>query len=131
MRPLAAREARRPPPVTPGILLFVSLFERRIEVMADTGICRQVAPEAWQEVVARIRHGIATGRLADGLVAAIERCGELLARAAVDAQPGDEDEPALPQHLEVLRARQGGGCGSLGPLARSAARRRPSRLSAG
>lgn len=75
-----------------GILLFVSLFERRIKVLADVGIQRRVEAETWQEVVSRIRGGIATGRLTDGLVAAIERCGELLERAGVETGPEDVNE---------------------------------------
>lgn len=75
-----------------GILLFVSLFERRIEVLADTGIHRRVGAEAWEDVVDRIRDGLATGRPAAGIVAAIERCGELLERAGVDARPDDPNE---------------------------------------
>ena len=75
-----------------GILLFVSVFERRIEVLADAGIHWRVGAGAWREVVELVRHGLADGRLADGLVAAIERCGELLDRAGVDAAPDDADE---------------------------------------
>jgi putative membrane protein len=61
-----------------GILLFVSLFEHRIEVIGDAGINAAVQPEAWAEIVDLIRDGIRQGRLADGLVAAVDRAGCLL-----------------------------------------------------
>ncbi len=75
-----------------GILIFVSLFERRVEVLADAGIHRRLDEAAWQEVVVRVREGIAGGGLAEGLVAAIGHCGELLERAGVEAGPEDVSE---------------------------------------
>lgn len=75
-----------------GILLFVSLFERRIEVLGDAGINQKVTPDDWAEVVARIRGGIQSGKLAEGLVDAIGLCGELLQRKGVEIRPDDENE---------------------------------------
>ena len=75
-----------------GVLLFVSLFERRIEVLADVGIHRRLDAAAWPDLVARIRRGIADGRLVDGMVAAIERCGELLEGAGIGVGPDDPNE---------------------------------------
>jgi len=75
-----------------GILLFVSLFEHRIEVIGDAGINKAVAQEDWEEVVHRIRTGIRQGQFADGLVDAIKMCGELLHRSGVGIRDDDEDE---------------------------------------
>lgn len=75
-----------------GILLFVSLREHRIEVLGDAGINRQVEPDDWAEVVARIRRGIQNDNLTDGLVEAIEMCGRLLEWKGVEVQPDDENE---------------------------------------
>lgn len=75
-----------------GILLFVSLLEHRIEVLGDTGINAEVDPDDWVEVIARLRRGVRNDRLTDGLVDAIELCGELLARRGVEVQPDDENE---------------------------------------
>lgn len=80
-----------------GILLFVSLFEHRIEVLGDEGINAKVADAEWAEVVARVRRGIRQGSLADGLVDAIALCGELLHRRGVEIRDDDEDE--LPDRL--------------------------------
>lgn len=82
-----------------GILLFVSLFEHRIEVVGDVGINAKVEPAEWVEVVDLIRSGIVGGDLAGGLVAAIGRCGDLLHRRGVDLRPDDEDE--LPDDVRV------------------------------
>lgn len=75
-----------------GILLFVSLFEHRIEVLGDEGINRQVTPEEWVEVVDTIRRGVRHGHLADGLVEAIAMCGRLLEEKGVAIRHDDTDE---------------------------------------
>jgi len=67
-----------------GILIFVALLERRVVVLADEGIHRKLDPhESWQDVVDLAIAGLRSGRSADaasGLEAAIQRCGEILAR---------------------------------------------------
>lgn len=75
-----------------GILLFVSLFEHRIEVIGDKGINAKVKQEEWVEVVDLIRTGILNGSLAEGMVSAIERCGDLLHRRGVEIRDDDTDE---------------------------------------
>lgn len=61
-----------------GVLLMVSLMEHRAVVLADHGISEKLDTEAWQEVVDLMIGGVKGGDLAEGMCAAIERCGELL-----------------------------------------------------
>jgi len=75
-----------------GILIYVSLLEHRVEVLADRGIDRRVAPGTWDGVVATIMEGIRTGRAEAGLAAGIRRCGEIL---APDFPPRHDDEDEL------------------------------------
>ncbi len=75
-----------------GILLFVSLFEHRLLVLGDSGINAKVDAGEWVEVVALVRDGIRRGAATDGLVAAIDRCGELLHRRGVEIRDDDSDE---------------------------------------
>lgn len=82
-----------------GILLFISLFEHRIEVVGDTGINQNVSPDEWTDVVLRIREGIKAGEIAAGLVAAIGMCGELLERGGVEIRPDDINE--LPDDIRI------------------------------
>ncbi len=82
-----------------GILLFVSLFEHRIEVVGDKGINAKVEPGEWGEVVGRLRDGIRSRTLADGMVSAIELCGDLLHRRGVEIRDDDTDE--LPDGVRV------------------------------
>jgi len=63
-----------------GVLIFVALAERRVEVVADAGINSKVDQAAWDEVVADVVQAARTGVLADGLVTAVQRAGRLLAQ---------------------------------------------------
>lgn len=80
-----------------GILLFVSLREHRIEVLADRGIDERVDDTAWTDVTDHIRQGIENERLTRGLLNGIERCGRVLDEHGLEARPDDEDE--LSNHL--------------------------------
>ncbi len=75
-----------------GILLFISMLEHRIEVLGDEGINRRVSADDWADVVASIRTGIKTGKVAEGLINAIDICGKLLERKGVEIKPDDADE---------------------------------------
>jgi len=75
-----------------GILIFLSLFERRVLVLADSGISSVVAQEEWDSIVAGIVAGIRSGNPAGSLIDAIASCGELLAQRGVMIRPDDSDE---------------------------------------
>ncbi|HKI51944.1 MAG TPA: TPM domain-containing protein [Geothermobacteraceae bacterium] len=61
-----------------GILILLSLFERRVHVLADRGINARVDKATWDEIVDSVTSGIRAGRACDSLCAAVARCGELL-----------------------------------------------------
>ena len=77
-----------------GILLFLSLFERRVVVLGDAGINRKVQPAEWDGVVGLAVAGLRRGRPGDAVVAAVEECGRLLARRGVERRGDDFDELA-------------------------------------
>lgn len=79
-----------------GIMLFVSVAERYVEIIADKGINDVVEAGTWEQVVAAFVARVKQGRIADGFVDAIEACGEQLARH-FPIQEGDRNE--LPDHL--------------------------------
>lgn len=80
-----------------GILLFISLLEHRVEVLADAGIYTRVDDAAWERVTRRVRDGLKDGQLAAGLIAGIEQCGQLLHAQGLAAPDDDRDE--LPDRL--------------------------------
>ncbi|MCF6178540.1 MAG: TPM domain-containing protein [Geopsychrobacter sp.] len=61
-----------------GILILISLFERRVHVLADRGINKLVTDDTWDGVVNTITQGILRGETCDALCEAIKSCGELL-----------------------------------------------------
>jgi putative membrane protein len=75
-----------------GILLFVSLLERQVLVVGDSGINARVKQEEWDDVVQSIVRGIRTGSAAAGIVEAIGKCGSLLERHGVARRADDKDE---------------------------------------
>ena len=81
-----------------GILILVSLFEHRVEVLADRGIHARAEPAAWVEITSRIVDGLKTNRACEAFCAAIERCGEILA-VHFPKRPDDKNE--LPDSLVI------------------------------
>jgi len=80
-----------------GILIFVALLEHRVVVLGDEAVDRALDPdESWDEVVALVLEGIRRGEPTEGLIRAIDRCGEILSHP-LPVQDGDRDE--LPHGL--------------------------------
>ncbi len=80
-----------------GILLFLSLFEHRVIVLADSGIHQKVSQAEWDGVVDGVVGGIRAGRPGAALVTAIRECGQILERHGVARRHDDHDE--LPNEL--------------------------------
>ena len=62
-----------------GILIFISFLERRVELLADSGISGKIENSRWQAIVDHIIKGIHSKQMTDYIVTAIEQCGDLLA----------------------------------------------------
>ena len=62
-----------------AILIYLSLAERRAEIVADETIATKVAAEIWGDALAAMLAELKAGRMADGLIAAIGRVGAVLA----------------------------------------------------
>lgn len=61
-----------------GVLIYISLLERRVWILGDRGINARIAPTAWQEMVEQVVAGIRNGNPAQALCTVIHSCGELL-----------------------------------------------------
>ena len=72
-----------------GILIMVSLFERRVEILADTGINAKVSKDAWQGIMTDMIGRIKSDDLTEGFCIAVRECGEALAKDF----PGTHDNP--------------------------------------
>ncbi len=81
-----------------GVLIFVSLAERYARIIADDGVAAKVRSSEWQAAIDALTGHMRDGRIAQGLAAAIERCGAVLAaHAPPDGSPND-----LPDRLYVM-----------------------------
>jgi putative membrane protein len=82
-----------------GVLLFVSVAEHYVEIIADQGINERVAPGTWDALVAKFVSQVRQRRIADGFVETIQACGDLLeTHFPDDGTVGSE----LPDHLVEL-----------------------------
>ncbi len=61
-----------------GILLYISVFEHRVWVLADAGINEKISHEQWQEIVNTVVNGIRNNRQGEAICEAVTRIGTLL-----------------------------------------------------
>lgn len=79
-----------------GVLIYVSLAEHRAEIIADEAIAAKVSPEVWGDAMHALIGHVKQGRLGDGMAAAVEQVGKVLAEHA-PRQANDINE--LPDRL--------------------------------
>jgi putative membrane protein len=79
-----------------GVLLFVAVGERCVEIIADRGIDQAVEPGAWQRIVDTFTAEVRKGAIEAALVAAIEALGALLAR---HYPPAGDNPNRIPDRL--------------------------------
>jgi uncharacterized membrane protein len=82
-----------------GVLIYVLLADRDVEILADRGIASRVPPEEWETICREIESHYRAGRFAQGSVAGIRSVGQLLARH-FPGQNGDANE--LPDQPVLL-----------------------------
>lgn len=82
-----------------GILIYLSEEERMAEIIAEEGIHAKVGDEVWQAAMAALVAEVKHGRVADGMIAAVERVGAVLA-AHFPRDPDDVNE--LPDRVIEL-----------------------------
>lgn len=61
-----------------GVLVYVLLADRAVEIVADRGIHACCGSEAWSHVCAEMQRQFAEGRFAEGSLAGVRSVGELL-----------------------------------------------------
>lgn len=82
-----------------GILIFISYLEKRVVLLADTGINEKIEQHEWQKIVDYIIAGIKNEQLTKNLVDAIEDCGKLLEK---HFPIKDDDTNELDNEIEIL-----------------------------
>lgn len=82
-----------------GVLLFVSLAEHYIEIIADDAVGAAIPPERWQQLVDQFRDKAKRGALGDSLVILISACAAVLEQH-FPARPGQQNE--LPNQIREI-----------------------------
>ena len=79
-----------------GVLIYLLLADRDVEIVADRGIARQVAPERWQAICRDMETELRAGRLEHGVVRGIAAVGFELTKHFPGAGEGElPDAPTL------------------------------------
>jgi uncharacterized membrane protein len=82
-----------------GVLLYLLLADRAVEIVADRGIHRKVGDAQWQAICTALEADFRAGRCADGVVKAVERMSAVLAE---HFPRGEGDTNELPDRPTVL-----------------------------
>lgn len=61
-----------------GVLIFISVFEHKVRVLADRGINQKVGQKQWEETVRLITDGIREKRQAGAICEAVRKVGDML-----------------------------------------------------
>lgn len=75
-----------------GILIFVSFFEHEVIVMADRGISKVVEQKEWDKIVDHINDYVSKNNATEGILWAIQRCGEVLLEKGFAKSKDDVNE---------------------------------------
>ena len=81
-----------------GVLLYVQLIDRRIEIVADRGIARKVPQAEWDAVCRAMEHAFREHQYEAGALQAIRNVTEILTRhfPSAGANPNElPDRPAV------------------------------------
>jgi len=63
-----------------GVLIYIAPRARRFRILGDTAIHEKCGEHFWKEVASAMEAHFRDGRLTEGVVAGVERVGEVLAR---------------------------------------------------
>jgi putative membrane protein len=75
-----------------GVLIYISLFEKRVVVLGDSGINKKVSKDKWDTVIITIIKGIKSNSLASGIISGISLCGTILKENNVKRKARDKNE---------------------------------------
>lgn len=74
-----------------GVLIYILLSERKIQIIADKGINDKVENETWQKIAESVAEHFKTGKYLDGIIKGLEQIGEVLTQH-FPIKPGDINE---------------------------------------
>jgi uncharacterized membrane protein len=82
-----------------GVLIYLLLADRDVEIVADRGIHARVGAAAWEAICRAMEAAFRAGNFADGAITGVAAAGRLLAQH-YPRKPGDRNE--LPNKPELI-----------------------------
>lgn len=82
-----------------GVLLYLSMAERRAEIVADHAIHSKVEADVWGEAMAALVDAVKAGKPGEGMARAVEKIGEVL---AAHLPPTHDNPNEIPDRLIEL-----------------------------
>jgi uncharacterized membrane protein len=82
-----------------GVLIYLLLADRDVEIVADRGINAKVSAGEWEQIGHRMEAAFSRGEFTQGVLAGVAEASRLLARY-YPARPGDRNE--LPDKPAIL-----------------------------
>jgi putative membrane protein len=80
-----------------GILIFVSLFEHRIEILPDKGLKEKLAEDEWKKVVDQMKPSLRAKKFEEAFTLSISKITEILETNKMNRNGDTSNE--LPDHL--------------------------------
>lgn len=74
-----------------GVLIYLLLADRRVEIIADRGIHARVGTTAWETICGAMQQEFAAGRFEEGVLSGLAAVSDLLAQH-FPAKPGDNPD---------------------------------------
>jgi uncharacterized membrane protein len=85
-----------------GVLIYVQLADRKVEIIADRGIAARVSEAEWQAACGLMEEHFRAGRFQAGAIAGVEAVGQLLARHFPPPPAGAAAHNQLPDRPTLL-----------------------------
>ena len=83
-----------------GVLIFVSMLERKAVVLADTSVHEKFNDDAWKDVLSKLLGKVKHGDFSGGMIEAVAHLGSLL-ETQFPAAPGAANPNELPNTLII------------------------------
>jgi uncharacterized membrane protein len=84
-----------------GVLIYVLLADRDVEIVADRGFNGRVAPGQWTAVCGDMERHFRAGNFREGALVGVREVGRIIA-THYPQQPGQRDEDELPNRPALL-----------------------------
>jgi uncharacterized membrane protein len=82
-----------------GVLIYLLLADRDVEIVADRGFNGKVAAQEWEQVCRRMESSLREGRHPDAVIAGIDALSQIVARHFPPSPGGRDELPDRPAAL--------------------------------